>query len=158
MHLRWLTYRVYTSHGYSLFEMLAAVMLVAALSAVAVSHLPSLRAQFALSASAREVAVELQRAKMKAVAENGFCRLVFSNDGAPGFRRQCSADGVNYANDGDYKELLRGTRLIATLGGLPQPTFNRLGTLPGDVSITISNGIGQRKIVRVNVLGRVTVQ
>jgi Tfp pilus assembly protein FimT len=140
--------------GYTLFDVLASVLLTAVLSAVAVPQLSALRAQFDLQTTARAIAVNLQRARMKAVGENRFCRVVFA-DGS--YVRQCSDDGVLFTNDGTSTVLPPGTAFVNTLGGLPRPTFNRLGTTAGDASITVSNRLGQRKVVRINALGRITL-
>jgi prepilin-type N-terminal cleavage/methylation domain-containing protein len=142
--------------GYTLVELLVAVMVGVVLTAVAAPRLSSFRAQFQLAGDARAIAVQLQRAKMKAVAENAFCRLTFFTGGT--YSRQCSPDGVTFTPDGSEMNLGSSSRFVNTLGGLPQPTFNRLGTATADTSVTVSNSLGQRKSVRVNVLGRVTVQ
>jgi Tfp pilus assembly protein FimT len=144
-----------TSAGYTLFDVLASILLMAIVSAMAVPQLSALRAEFDLFGSARRVAVELHRARMKAVAENAFCRIAFSTDGT--YIRQCSADGATYLNDSPVSALPTGTTFVGTLAGIPQPTFNRLGTVAGDAAITLVNRLGQRKVVRINVLGRVTI-
>jgi hypothetical protein len=40
---------------------------------------------------------------------------------------------------------------------LPQPTFNRLGTLAADTTVTLANASGQTKVVRINTLGKITI-
>jgi Tfp pilus assembly protein FimT len=141
--------------GYTLVDVLAAVVLTAILSAVAVPQLCAVRAQFDLQSSARAIVVDLQRARMKAVGENGFCRVVFDASGS--YVRQCSADGVVFVDDGPVTYLPMGTAFVNAPDALPQPTFNRLGTAAGDASITVSNRLRQRKEVRVNALGRITI-
>lgn len=142
--------------GYTLVELVVVMMITIVLTATAAPRLALLRAQFQLAGDARAIAVELQRAKMKAVAENSFCRVTLYSAGV--YVRQCSADGVTFTTDG-REMLISGTSsFVSTLGGLPQPTFNRMGTAGADSSVTLGNGTGQRKTVRVNALGRITVQ
>jgi Tfp pilus assembly protein FimT len=141
--------------GYTVFELIIVVVLVAVLSAVAVPRMFVLREQFQLSSDTRLIAIELRRTRMKAVAENRVCRLVLYTGG--GYRHQCM-EGESWVNRSGETALGKGITFVSTVGGLPQPAFSSLGTLANDVSITITNRLGQRKVVRANVLGRITVQ
>ena len=124
----------------------------ATLCAIAVPQLSVFRAQFELSSAARQVVVNLQRARMKAVGENGYTRLVFNGDGS--YVLQSSRDGTTFTNAEAPQRLPSG---VTFLGTLPQLTFNRLGALNGDASITINNSQNQTKVIQANVLGRIII-
>ncbi len=139
--------------GYSLTELLTAMGLAAILFAVAAPQLPMYWAQLELSGSAKQIAIDLQRARMKAVAENAFYRLAFSPDGT--YVRQSSTDGgVTYVNDGTAVVLPLGIQLT---GSLPRPTFNRLGTATADAAVTLQNVVGATKTIRINTMGNTTI-
>ncbi len=139
--------------GYSLTELLTAMGLAAILFAVAAPQLPMYWAQLELSGSAKQIAIDLQRARMKAVGENAFYRLVFNADST--YVRQSSTDGgVTYANDGMAVVLPFG---IQFKGTLPRPTFNRLGTATADATVTLQNAIGATKTIQINTMGNTSI-
>ncbi len=140
------------SAGVSLLEVVTAVAVAAILMALAVPQLPVWRAHMRIGSSARQIAIDLQRARMKAVGENAFYRVVFSNDGT--YVLQTSPSGITFTNDSAPVQLAEGVQFVGTL---PQLTFNRLGTLAAPASVSITNTVGQTKIVHINVLGRITI-
>lgn len=139
--------------GYSLTELLTAMAIAAVLFASAAPQLPTYWGQLELSGSAKRIAIDLQRARMKAVGENAFYRVLFSADGT--YVLQSSTDGgVTFANDGMAVVLPLG---IQFLGTLPRPTFNRLGTATADAAVTLENTSGATKTIRVNTMGNTTI-
>ena len=142
----------HTTCGFSFAELLTATSIAAILMALAAPQLPVFWAQFQLGNSARQVAITLQRARMRAVGENVFYRVVFASDGA--YVLQSSADGSSFANAELPLALPDG---IGFVGSLPQPTFNRLGTLSSEGRVTVVNSLGQVKTVTVNILGRISI-
>jgi len=141
-----------TNSGYTFVEVLTSAALASILLAISVPELPTLWAQFQIGGTARKIAVDLQRARMKAVGENAFYRVVFAGDGSYIFQK--SADGSSFADDGRAVWLPNG---IAFHGELPRPTFNRLGVLNNGVSVTVTNTLGQMKTVEINILGKITI-
>lgn len=140
------------SGGFSLAELLTAMGLTAVLLAIAAPQLPTYYAQLEIAGGAKQVAIDLHRARMKAVGENAFYRLTFSDDGT--YVRQSSQDGATFVNDGAAVALPTGVQFVGTL---PQPTFNRLGTVAADATVTLTNVIGTTKAVHVNTLGNITI-
>ncbi len=139
--------------GYSLTELLTAMGLAAILFAAAAPQLPMYWAQLELSGSAKQIAIDLQRARMKAVGENAFYRLVFNADGT--YVLQSSTDGgVTFVNDGMAVVLPLGIQFTGTL---PRPTFNRLGTATADAAVTLQNVSGATKTIRINTMGNTTI-
>jgi Tfp pilus assembly protein FimT len=141
-----------TCAGFSFLEVLTVIAVGAALYTMAVPRLAVFRAQFQLTSAARQVAVNIQRARMKAVGENGYTRVVFNDDGS--YVLQSSRDGTTFTNAEAPQHLPSG---ITFLGTLPQLTFNRLGALDGAATITIGNSQSQTKVVQANVLGEIGV-
>ncbi len=142
----------HTTCGFSFTEVLTATAVGVVLLGLAVPQLPVFWAQFQLGNSARQVAITLQRARMRAVGENGFYRVVFAADST--YVLQFSVDGSSFANAERPLALPDG---IGFLGTLPQPTFNRLGTVASDAQVMMVNSLGQVKTVTVNVLGKIGI-
>jgi Tfp pilus assembly protein FimT len=141
--------------GFSVFEVLPVTAIAAILMSVAAPQLPVYWAQFQLVGSARQIGVELQRTRMKAVGENSFYRIIFNGEGT--YVRQSSSDGVTFVSDAGPMSLPSGIRFVSTAGGLPQPTFNGLGTLQADATVTLTNLSGRTKVVQMNTVGRVSI-
>ncbi len=142
----------HTTCGFSFVELLTATAVGAVLLTLAVPQLPVFWAQFQLGNSARQVAITLQRARMRAVGENGFYRVVFAADNT--YVLQSSVDGSSFANAEQPLVLPDG---IGFLGTLPQPTFNRLGTVGSDAQVVVVNSLGQVKTVAINILGKISI-
>ena len=141
-----------TEAGFSLTELMTAMGLATILFAAAAPQLPTYWAQLEISGSARQIAIDLQRARMKAVGENTFYRLVFNSDGT--YVRQSSTDGVTFVSDGAAVVLPVG---IQFTGSLPTPTFNRLGTATADATVNLKNAIGATKTIQINTMGNITI-
>jgi hypothetical protein len=133
-------------------EVLTSTALASVLLAIAVPQLPTLRAQFQIGAAAREIAINLQQARMKAVGENVYCRVVFNNNGS--YVLQSSADGTSFTTSGPAVWLPHG---VSFLGTLPDPIFNRLGVLGDSAAVAITNSLGATKTVQINILGKITI-
>jgi prepilin-type N-terminal cleavage/methylation domain-containing protein len=138
--------------GFSFVELLTAMGIASILMLAAAPQLPTYWAQLQIANAARQVAMDLHRARMKAVGENAFCRVVFNSDNT--YLRQSSPDGATFAADGAVSALPKGIRFT---GGLPQPTFNRLGTTGADAAVTLVNSLGKTKSVQVNALGNIAI-
>lgn len=142
----------HTTCGFSFVELLTATAVAVVLLALAAPQLPVFWAQFQLGNSARQVAITLHRARMRAVGENAFYRVVFGSDGT--YVLQSSADGGSFANVERPLALPDG---IGFVGDLPQPTFNRLGTVASEGQVTVVNSLGQAKTVAINILGKISI-
>jgi len=138
--------------GFSMLEVLTAMAVVAVLLSLASPQLSAFQAQYRITSGARQVAIDLQRARMKAVGENAFCRVMFYGDGT--YVLQSSVDGVTFVTNGAGMRLPEG---ISFVGTLPQPTFTRLGTLTAPGSLSLTNTLGQTKAVQINLFGKITI-
>jgi len=146
------------ARGFSLAELLAALAVSAALSAVALPNLLDLSAEYQLARAAHQLAFEISRARMKAVGENAYCRLRIglAPDGRVAYWLEESEDGLVYHPEGSPVPLPSLVSLESTSETLPQ--FDRQGLSPAASAITLANHLGQRKTVTASVVGRVAVQ
>ena len=142
--------------GYSLAEVLTAVMVTAMVSATAVPNLTSFVRQYQLLRAAHQIAFEVSRARMKAVGENAFMRLRLGSNGPGEYWLERSNDGVTYALDGAVLTV-PGSVSMRQLTSQPV-TFNRQGLASAPVTYQLTNTRAQTKTVQVNVLGRVDIQ
>jgi len=134
--------------GFTAMELLVAIAVVAVVLAVAIpsfmSWLPTLR----LSSAARQVATDLQVARMKAISQNTSNTVTFS-----------TSTGVYTFTIGsetrDIDDLYPG---IAIASVSANPVFTPRGTTSNSstVTITLSNG-GTQKLVCVKTVGRVSI-
>lgn len=141
-----------TCRGFSIVEVLTVTAVAAVLAGIAVPQLPPLWAQFQIGGATRQIAIDLQAARMRAVGENSYYRIVFNADST--YVLQSSPDGATFANRALPVSLPAGIQFV---GSVPQPTFNRLGMLADAASVTITNSIGQTKTVGINILGKITI-
>ncbi|HNV72403.1 MAG TPA: prepilin-type N-terminal cleavage/methylation domain-containing protein, partial [Candidatus Ozemobacteraceae bacterium] len=68
--------------GYTLMEMITVILVVAAVASVAMPAADGFRSQQQVNAQASVLVGDIRYARSWAMSEQGFCRLVFSNDKA----------------------------------------------------------------------------
>lgn len=148
---------VRSPRGYSLIEVAVATAITAIVSAIAAPNFVTLSARYQLTSAAHQVGFDVARARMKAIGENVYCRVVFATDES-GHRYwlERSENGTTYTVDGAV------TRLPSrvSLSSLPStiPTYNRLGLGTGTAVINLVNTSGETKTVRINRLGKVAIE
>lgn len=129
----------------------------AVLSAIAVPNFVAFSARYQLASAAHQVAFDVARARMKAIGENVYCRVVFAT-GETGSRYwlERSDNGIAYTMDGPVTPL--PSRV--SFNSLPSavPTFNRLGMGTGTAVIGLVNTNAQTKTVSINQLGKVAIR
>jgi Tfp pilus assembly protein FimT len=105
------------------------------------SWLPTVR----LSSAARQVATDLQVARMKAIAQNISLTVSFN-----------TSNGT-YSYSSDSRDIGQEYPGISIASVSPSnPAFNSRGTASASVTITLSNGTAQ-KLVCVKTVGRVSI-
>jgi len=139
------------SAGYTISELVIALGLTAAIAATAVPMASAILNQHRLTTTTRQLAFEIARARMQAVGQNRFTRIVLLS--ATRYQRQTSDNGVSYVEDAPSVVLPSG--FAATAGGSGSPRFDRQGLAPASTTITITGPRGQQTIA-TTVLGRVT--
>jgi hypothetical protein len=108
--------------------------------------------RYELTSSAEQLAFEIHRARMQAVAQNLYVRIRVTSGS---YVREESSTGVTYTASDTAVDLPDGLTISA--GDAGGPRFNRNGIANATTSITISNG-DTYKTVRTNLVGRVTIQ
>jgi type II secretory pathway pseudopilin PulG len=141
------------TRGFSATEMVVAIVGVTVLSAAAVPVLRAQLARVALNGAARQVATDLMRVRMRAVAENARYRLAFA-----GGHYQVEKDvGGDFEAVGAAIDVPDGVALAVD----PDPVvvFRRSGWVDTDapVAIALTNGLGDGKTVTISFGGRVAI-
>jgi type IV fimbrial biogenesis protein FimT len=137
-------------NGFTLIEMLITVAVMLVATAIAVPSAVRLLAVYQLNSAANDVAFEISRAKMQAVAQNKFVRLTVK-DSATLCRQTASSSSGSWTDVTGFVRLPRNTSASGT-----GPTFGRNGLATSSGVIEVRNGAGA-KVVAYNILGRVTV-
>ncbi|MCX8071788.1 MAG: prepilin-type N-terminal cleavage/methylation domain-containing protein [Candidatus Binatia bacterium] len=147
--------------GYSLIELLTALGVVSVVAAVSVPQLSAYAVRYRLSSAANQLAVDLARARMKAIGENLYVRVQFGaqNIGTLGYgstyQLSTSNDGVTFTNVGPPTSIPSGVSFYAS----PQTvTFNRQGMAGGPVTVWAYNQAYQWQVITMNSIGKVWVQ
>lgn len=132
--------------GLTLAEVLVAIAVATVILGIAVPSFFALLPGFRLSGAARQVATDLQLARMRAISQNTANTVTFNTaTGAYSFSLGPEARDIDSLYPG-----------IAFAAVSANPTFTARGTTTAAVTITISNGTNQR-LVCVNAIGRVNV-
>jgi prepilin-type N-terminal cleavage/methylation domain-containing protein len=138
-----------THRGFTLIELMACLGVGGLLMVIAIpafrNTLPGLR----LNDAARQVATELQQARMKAIAQSIPHQINFST--TTYVVQRCNGA---CANDGGSMTIPEGIT-ITPPGTAPQ--FQTRGTVPAATTIRLSNG-SKNKWVCVTVIGRIKIQ
>jgi prepilin-type N-terminal cleavage/methylation domain-containing protein len=127
--------------GFSITELMVVTAIGGLIMGIAAPSfmrwLPNIR----LSSAAREVATDLQMARMKAITQNTTYTVAFNNN--------AYTFGTNTR---DVSSLYPGITVTASAN----PVFSARGTANAGVTITLSNGSTQ-KLVCVKTVGRVNI-
>jgi type II secretory pathway pseudopilin PulG len=133
----------------TLLESCITVTIVSVTAAVAVPSLVRARENYELESTARQVAGNLQSARIKAITRNRDCRL----------RATSNATYVIECEDPSWKTdetvvVPRGFKITANAS----PQFHRRGNASPTGTITVWSDSGRSKRVIVNITGRIRVE
>ncbi len=133
--------------GLTVIELMAAFGVLAILILIAVPNLLSTLPALRLNDAARQVATDLQLARMRAISQNTANTVTFN-----------TSTGVYSSTLGgesfDIDQLYPGIAFSAVTAN---PVFTSRGTASAAVDITLSNG-SATKLVQVTPVGRVKIQ
>jgi Tfp pilus assembly protein FimT len=135
--------------GFSAIEMVVAIGLSLAVSAIAVPSGSKLFRQYQFGSAINRLASDMARARIQAVAQNRFVRVRFLDQTTYTFER--STDGVTFSQYGGQIKL--PPSVTASGGG---PTFDRSGLPAAVTTMSLTDG-SVSKGVRVNVVGSVSI-
>ena len=136
--------------GTSLIEVLTATAIFGMVLAIGVPNLVRLRAPYASVNAARQIAADLQAARLRAIARNARVRVIF---GADAYRVEREEGGAWIADGGTVP--LPGTATVAVAPD--DPVFDSRGMLAAPVTLTVGAPQAHDHTVSINVLGHTTV-
>ena len=140
--------------GVTILEMLTATAITAILLAIGVPQMARLRAPYALVSASRQIAGDLQMARMRAIARNARYRVAFDSSTRT-YQLERETTLNTFVAEGGVKTLPAGTTLTAA--NPANPVFDTRGMLGANVSVAVSvTGTGTRTVT-VNVLGQTTI-
>lgn len=139
--------------GFTLVEFMAAIGVLAVLGAIALPNLFAALSGLRLSDGARQLASELQLARMKAISQHTKYRVSFGSYPATTYSLE-KHNGVAFAVESGPAILPEG---ITVTGVSPSVSeFQSRGTVNTTSTITLSNGSATKQI-QVNLVGRVKI-
>lgn len=141
--------------GFTVLELIVAIGIAMVVMGIAVpsfmTWLPTLR----LSSGARQVATDLQVARMKAISQNRKFRLNFATTTTYYLEADLDNDGTIASGENDSGPFSLPEGITTTVGTTPE--FQPRGTASAAATITLQNSNSETKSVQVAVVGRVTI-
>lgn len=132
--------------GFTLIELMAAIGVAAILMGIAIPKFMAVMPALRLNDAARQVATDLQLARMRAISQNNTNTVTFNTStGVYSF----SLGSESY----DIDQLYPGIALSAVTAN---PVFTSRGTASTPATITLSNGSATKQ-VQVTAVGRVRI-
>jgi type IV fimbrial biogenesis protein FimT len=132
--------------GFTLIEMLVSLTIAGSLIAIAIPKFSQLLPGIRLSSAARQVATDLQLARMRAIAQHVNQTVTFDTSTA--------TYTFGASDTRNLSQLYPGTTITSVSAG--NPTFTTTGTAAAQTTITLSNR-GVTKQVQVATIGRVNI-
>jgi len=142
--------------GFSLLELIIALSIASILAGIGVLSHHAMRPNLDLSLAARQVAMDLQVTRMRAVATNVNHRLVF-RAGSAGYQPQYK-NGNDYLNEGAAVALPRGITIASCTATGSAIGFRPRGNAATFGTVTIENEKGYARHVVVDIAGQVRVE
>ena len=148
------------SAGFSIFELLIVIAVIAVVSAIVTPNIISWRNNAKLRSAAGNLKADLEMAKINAIKENNFVAMKFQGDAYEVFVDR-SDDGTRDADEPLFRTLTAGVTFDY---GHPNWTFtshvakfNGRGTADKGTAI-LTNTKGDEKHIKVETLGRIWVK
>ena len=141
-----------SDHGFTVIELMVVLAVALIVMGVALPNMMSWLPTYRLSAGARQLAGDLQLARMKAISQNTKYRLSFGV--LPSTSYTFEKDDGGFATESGPFSLPDGievTMISATSEFQPRGTANTPST------ITLQNGNGDTKEINIALVGRVKI-
>lgn len=142
--------------GFTLLEVLMAIVLVGTLSAIAVPEIHQQLDRWRLSSATRQVVMDLKVARARAIAAGAAHRLHFAVGG--GYRLERQRISGTYGAVGPAVNLPTGVRVVDCTAAGDAVAFRPRGHAVTFGSVTLENAAGDRRRVVVDIAGRLRVQ
>lgn len=142
--------------GLSILELVVALALASALAGVGVLSHRALRPGLDLATATRQVFMDLQVTRMRAVAQNVNHRIVFVN-GSSRYQAQ-RQNGTTYDDEGRPVELPAGITVLDCTTRDSTISFRPRGNAATFGTVTLQNAQGSVRSVVVDIAGQVRVQ
>jgi type IV fimbrial biogenesis protein FimT len=139
--------------GFTLVEITVTIGVMAVLLAVSLPNLLAILNELRLSDGARQLASELQLARMKAISQHTKYRISFGSYPATTYSFE-KHDGTAFALEAGPVALPEGVTVTTVSPSVSE--FQSGGTVNTTSTITLSNGSATKQI-QVNLIGRVKI-
>ncbi len=141
-----------SDHGFTVMELVVVVAVAMIVMGVALPNLLSWLPTYRLSSGTRQVAGDLQLARMKAISQNAKFRLIFGT--LPATSYTFEKDDGGFATESGPFSLPDGITVTAVSA---TPEFQPRGTVNTAGLITLQNSNGLTKQVQITIVGRVAI-
>lgn len=148
--------RGHAARGFTLFECVVAMGLLALLAGAAAPSAAALLSDWRLNAAARQVALDLRVTRSRAITEHTAHRLRFPASG-PAYQPQQQTESASYVSDGPPIPLPSGVRIAHCSAVGESVTFRPRGHATTFGTIALVDARGVRRNVVVDMAGRVRI-
>jgi len=142
-----------SDHGFTVIELIVVLAVALIVMGVALPNMISWLPNYRLSSGARQVAGDLQLARMKAISQNTKYRLRFTDDNTYEFWK----DDGGWAKESGGFDLPDGITVTNTVP-FDTSEFQARGTVNAASVITLQNINSLTKQVQISIVGRVAIQ
>ncbi len=136
--------------GFTILELIVVIGLTGVVMGLSSPALTAIRGHYQLDGASRQMAMEISKARMQAIAQNRTIRLRLASGNSYVF--ESSEDGTSYEQLGEVIPLPDGISVMNGSSGVPR--FNRQGITPSTTSIIVIGSAGH-KTITTSKLGRV---
>lgn len=163
---------MHSNRGFTLFELLVVVALIAILSAVAIPTLSESTTRQSVWSASEQLGAQIRQARLKAVTRNTPFRVVFACPAANQYRVLVvdgtidDEDRCTQTVDGDTGVI--GMPTNVSFGDPPALEVNGRGmfslpdgglaTLPLDITVQYGNGAAHARTLSVSITGQITFE
>lgn len=137
--------------GFTVLELVVGVGLVVMVMGISSPVFSTIRNHYVLDGVSRQIAMEISKARMQAIAQNRTVRLRL--DTSRSYVVEASEDGSNFEAVAGPVALPSG--VVLSNGNTGTPRFNRQGVAPNSTTISVIGSAGS-KTISTSLLGRVT--
>lgn len=137
--------------GFTLLELVVGLGLMAVILGVSTPAISTMRSRYVLDGASRQLAMEISKARMQAIAQNRTMRIRMT--GPRTYVVESSENGSTWQASGESVTLPYGVGVWFGTSGMPR--FNRQGLAPASTTIFIANRAGT-KTIQTSMVGRVT--